>query len=96
MSFFSGGNWTSDPRGRADPEYVRPRRAVRADQLAEATCACPSCDAPVAIGPGAITVGEQLTCPFCGHRGAARTFLSLSRPTRPAHVVLRVSFGGPR
>jgi uncharacterized paraquat-inducible protein A len=96
VSFFSGGNWTSDPRERSGQQYVRPRRAVRSDQLAEATLACPRCDAPVAIGTATITVAQSLTCPFCGHHGAARTFLSLARPTRPAHVVLRVSFGGQR
>jgi uncharacterized paraquat-inducible protein A len=96
VSFFSSGNWTSDPRERSEQEYVRPRRAVRTDQLAEATLACPRCDAPVAIGPAAIAVTQSLTCPFCGHAGAVRTFLSLSRPTRPTRVVLRVSFGGTR
>jgi DNA-directed RNA polymerase subunit RPC12/RpoP len=96
VSFLSGGNWTSDPRERSGQEFVRLGRTVRSDRLADATIACPHCDAPVAIGPDPITVEDRLTCPFCGHHGPVRGFLSLSRPTRPTHVVLRVSFGEAR
>jgi hypothetical protein len=96
VSFLSGGSWTSDPRDGPGQEFVQERRATRSDRLADGTIACPACDVPVAIGHAPIMVGAALSCPFCGHRGPARAFLSLSRPTRPTHVVLRVSFGGAR
>ena len=35
---------------------------------------------------------DTLTCPFCGRRGPVRDFVSLAKPTRPTHVVLRVRF----
>ncbi len=92
MSFLGGGSWTSDPRdsGAAEPRYVRYRRAQRSDRLAEATLACAECDAPVAIGPRRRSLSEELRCPFCGHAGPIRDFLSLRRPTRPTRVVLRI------
>ena len=97
MSFLRGGSWTSDPRGeRHESELVQHRRATRTDRLADATIACARCDAPVAIGSEPITLADRLTCPFCGHGGPVRDFLSLARPTRATHVVLRVSFGGER
>jgi hypothetical protein len=38
-----------------------------------------------------------VACPYCGARGRVRDFLSLGRPTRPAHVVVRVvASGRPR
>ncbi len=96
MSFLSGGSWTSDPRRHSDQRLVEYRRATRGDQLGEATIACPACDAPVAIGPGRLTLDHALRCPFCGRGGAVRDFLSLDRPTRPTRVVLRIGFGGAR
>ena len=96
MSFLSGGNWTSDPRGRGDAKLIEQRRATRTDRLADATIACAHCDAPVAVGPEPLTLTDTLTCPFCATHGPVRDFLSLAVPTRPTHVVLRVSFGGTR
>ena len=96
MSFLGGGNWTSDPRERSDRELVQEWRAIRSDRLCEATIACRRGDAPVAIGPDPLGIGVTLTCPFCGHAGLVRDFLSLTSPTRPTHVVLRVRFGGDR
>jgi hypothetical protein len=96
VSFLSGGSWTSDPRDSAgDPGIVRRRRSVRTDRLAEATVACAGCDAPVAVGPGPRSLSDELSCPFCGRQGPIRDFLSLTRPTRPTRVVLRIRVGGP-
>jgi hypothetical protein len=33
---------------------------------------------------------DPLGCPFCGHAGSVRDFLSLRAPSRPARVVVRV------
>jgi hypothetical protein len=96
VSFLSGGNWTSDPREQAGQQFVQKRKATRTDRLADATIACDHCDAPVAIGDDRLRLTDTLTCPFCGRRAPVRDFLSLAVPTRPTHVVLRVSFGGQR
>jgi hypothetical protein len=96
VSFLSGGRWTSDPREGPESKLVEQRRATRTDRLTEATIACPRCDAPVAVGPAPLTLADTLRCPFCASHGPVRDFLSLSVPTRPTHVVLRVSFGGMR
>ena len=97
MSFLSGGSWTSDPRGpREESRLIEERRASRTDRLAEATIACRRCDAPVAVGPGRRSVADDLSCPFCGHTGPIRDFLSLRLPTRPTRVVLRIGFDAPR
>jgi hypothetical protein len=66
------------------------RRAVRSGQLATGTIACPSCDAPVAIGEHPLSLTDDLTCPFCATAGPVRDFLSLDVPTRPTRVVIRV------
>jgi hypothetical protein len=97
VSFLSGGSWTSDPR-EPSPEarLIQERRATRTDRLAEATIACRRCDAPVAVGPEPRSLTDQLSCPFCGHSGPIRDFLSLGLPTRPTRVVLRIGFGDGR
>jgi len=61
--------------------------------LGTGTLACPDCDAPVAIGAGPRRPHDALSCPFCGHGGALREFLSLAAPTRPARVEIRVVLG---
>jgi hypothetical protein len=38
--------------------------------------ACPSCDLPLAPGPSA-SLGDPTRCPYCGHGGPVRDFLSL-------------------
>ena len=68
------------------------RRALRS-VLATGTLACPSCDAPVAPGETPLRPADPLACPYCRHAGAVRDVLSLGEPTRPAHVVVRVSGG---
>ena len=66
------------------------RRAARTAVLATGTLACPACDAPVAPDR-ALAPAEPLACPYCGHGGAVREFLSLDPPVRPARVVVRVT-----
>jgi hypothetical protein len=96
VSFLSGGSWTSDPREHDGQQFVQKRRSTRTDRLADATIACDHCDAPVAIGDARLRLTDTLTCPFCGRHGPVRDFLSLAVPTRPQHVVLRVSFDRQR
>jgi hypothetical protein len=65
------------------------RRSIRARPLAIGTLACPHCDAPVVLST-AVEPADWIGCPFCLHTGAARDFLSLTPPTRPARVIVRV------
>jgi hypothetical protein len=67
--------------------YVEQRR-TRSHAVASGTLACPLCDAPVAVA-GGVAPASRLGCPFCGHAAAARDFLSLAPPVRPARVVVR-------
>jgi hypothetical protein len=66
------------------------RKVSRSSRVATGTLACPGCDAPVAPGPGPLAPADTLRCPFCAHAGAAREFLSLAAPTRPARVAVRI------
>jgi uncharacterized protein YbaR (Trm112 family) len=66
------------------------RRVVRSTRLATGTLACPECDAPVAPGPAPLRPADTLACPYCRHAAAAREFLSLAAPTRPARVAVHV------
>ena len=66
------------------------RRTARSTHLADATLACPACDAPVAPLPRPMSPAEPLGCGYCLHTGALREFLSLAAPTRATHVVVRV------
>jgi hypothetical protein len=88
-------------RGIDGSEPVRPqpvgRLAGAADQrvgtvqtLGSGTLACPSCDAPVALAGETKRPHDALSCPFCGRAGALRDFLSLTAPTRPARVEIRL------
>jgi hypothetical protein len=72
----------------ARPHEERP--ASRSQHLAMGTLACPTCDAPVALAAGPLSPTDPLTCPFCLCGAAVRDFLSLSTPSRPAHVEVRV------
>ena len=69
-------------------QEIRPAR--RPGVLAEGTLACPDCDAPVAPPGGRAPLAAAVACPFCGHGGRIRDFLSLAAPTRPARVVVTV------
>jgi hypothetical protein len=83
---------SSSATGRHKLIHEQKRPAVRSTRLGAGTLACARCDAPIAIGPGPVPIVAQLVCPYCRHRGPVRDFLSLALPTRPAHVVVRVSY----
>src|SRR6476659_3527396 len=87
-------------RGIDGSEPVRPgldevayleRRAARTSVVAVGTFACPSCDAPVALGGVRVSPPDPIDCPFCDHRDAAREFLSLEPPVRPTRVAVRIT-----
>lgn len=59
------------------------------------TLACPRCDAPVSLGGRTASLAEDLECPFCRHTARVHRFLSLSTPTRPAHVRVRARLLAP-
>jgi hypothetical protein len=63
---------------------------LRSRVVSLGTLACPRCDAPVSPGTRALSPAEPIACPFCGEHGPVRDFLSLSTPTRPAHVEIRI------
>ncbi len=65
-------------------------RPARSSHLGTGTLACPACDIPVALAADGMRPTDRMTCPFCRHTGAARDFLSLASPTRPARVEVRV------
>jgi hypothetical protein len=87
---FQGGIDGEPVRRVGDLAAEQERRKATQGHLASGTLACPHCDAPVAPGAGYISPTDPLGCPFCGHAAAVRDFLSLSQPTRPARVVVRV------
>jgi hypothetical protein len=78
-------------RGTDGPDAIRiEHRVRRADRVATGTLACPACDVPVAP-TGRMSPAQPIGCPYCGHAGAVRDFLSLGAPSRPAHVVVRLA-----
>jgi hypothetical protein len=91
--FRGSGQWRqggSEPGARVAAGYEQERRPTRSGRLGTGTLACASCDAPVAVGGGVLSITDQLMCPFCHSRGPVRDFLSLASPTRPARVQVRV------
>jgi hypothetical protein len=66
------------------------READGSWHLADGTLSCPSCDAPVLPRAGAMAPPDPMSCGFCGQTGAVRDFLSLTQPTRPTRVVVRL------
>ena len=82
----------SSATGRHKLIHEHKRRAVRSTRLGAGTLACGRCDAPIAIGPEPVSIVDHLVCPYCRHRAPVRDFLSLALPTRPADVVVRVSY----
>jgi hypothetical protein len=78
-----------EPVARPVPGYEQERRSTRSGRLGTGTLACNRCDAPVALA-GAASPSEVLSCPFCSHRAPLRDFLSLTQPSRPARVEIRV------
>jgi hypothetical protein len=94
MSFLGGTGPTSDgdhDLNRPVTAHYEERRSTRTDRLCGGTLACDRCDAPIDPGGEPISLGQTLTCPFCGLQGPARDFLSLASPTRPARVAVRIS-----
>ena len=84
-------------RGMDDQDPIRPERVGRlaeerraSSRLAVGTLACPQCDAPVALTGARMRPADPIGCPFCGHAGAVRDFLSLGEPTRPMRVEVRI------
>lgn len=65
-------------------------RTARSTQLATGTLACPACDAPVSPGDRRLRPHDPIACPYCRREGFVRDFLSLTPPSRPARVVVRV------
>jgi hypothetical protein len=91
-----GGNRSvTGGRERDGAPQVEQRRAIRSDRLCDGTLACARCDAPVAVGDEPVPITHPLMCPFCGHRGPLRDFLSLGAPTRPARVIVRIGLPRP-
>jgi hypothetical protein len=80
-----------DPARQELPGRIEKRRAAASGVLATATLACHRCDAPIAPGPMPLLLTDRLWCPVCRAAGAVRDFVSLTAPTRPARVVVRVS-----
>lgn len=70
--------------------FEQERRLGRSTRLGVGTLACPDCDAPIAIGTDRLGLSDELACPFCWRHGPVREFLSLTPPTRPTRVVVRV------
>jgi hypothetical protein len=77
--------------GSEDRVVHEERRIARSGIVAIGTLACPSCDAPIALGSALVAPRDLVDCPFCDHHAAARDFLSLGEPTRPARVAVRVT-----
>src|SRR3954452_934825 len=72
------------------------RLAADGAHLATATLACPTCDVPVGLPPGAFPPSHGLACPYCETGGAVRDFLTFDTPARPARVEVRVRLRSPR
>jgi hypothetical protein len=97
---FQRGIDGSDPigsgpiRGLAGDHELR--RSTRSSLLGVGTLACPVCDAPVALVRAYVSPADPLACPFCDHAASVRDFLSLTAPSRPARVAVRVVHGTRR
>jgi hypothetical protein len=83
----------SEPLRSQPVERLAGSREIRPDErswvMATGTFACPSCDAPV-MPAGPMAPADPAACPFCGHAGRVRDFLSLEAPSRPARVEVRI------
>lgn len=77
-----------DPVTRAGDVEEQRRRAA-STKVASGSMACPRCDAPV-LPAGPIAPAARIRCPYCAHSAAARDFLALGEPTRPARVEVHV------
>jgi hypothetical protein len=86
VSLFSRREDPLPPDSGGPREY---RYRANSNELATGTLACPRCDAPVAPACP-LSPADWIVCPYCRHTAAVRDFLSLTPPTRPARVVVRV------
>ena len=86
------GSGNIDPLERQHPGQVEKRQATTSAVVGAATLACRTCDAPIAPGPFPLLLTDRMWCPVCRDSGPVRDFLSLAVPTRPARVVVRVSW----
>ena len=84
----------ADPIARGAGTVEEERRVARSGVVARGTLACSRCDAPIALTAGPVSPMDSLGCPFCGHLAPTRDFLSLSSPTRPTRVEVRVVLPG--
>jgi hypothetical protein len=87
---FQRGIDSGDPQRPQPVAGEQELRIARNRRLGVGTMACPECDAPFAL-PGPIAPRDRLLCPYCWHTSAARDFLSLEPPSRPARVVVTVT-----
>jgi hypothetical protein len=83
-------------RPAAQPIEVLEERRARSLLLGRGTLACPGCDAPVALCGTTLSPASAIQCPYCGHAGATRDFLSMTPHTRPARVEVRLVHRAPR
>lgn len=81
----------SEPGRRIPGAFEEDRRLSTREILGVGTLACPECDAPVGIGSQPLSPLAPIACPFCAHSGRLREFLSLTPPTRPTRVIVRVT-----
>src|SRR3954453_13989971 len=82
----------SEPIRRTGSEVSHAEtRVARPTFVAVGTLACPSCDAPVALGETRVSPRDPLMCPFCAHGAPARDFLSLDPPAGPPRVAVRIT-----
>jgi hypothetical protein len=80
-----------EPVGRGTGPHEQEHRVRGSGLVAVGTLACSRCDAPVAPEAGGASPADPISCPYCAHEARVRDFLSLSPPTRPARVAVRVT-----
>ena len=88
VTFHRGIDDSGPIRGLAGDHELR--RSTRSSLLGIGTLACPVCDAPVALATPHVAPADPLACPYCDHTASVRDFLSLTAPSRPARVAVRV------
>jgi hypothetical protein len=94
VTLFRGLGQTPDDSAltrHAAAVHEEKRQTIRSTLLGVGTLACDRCDAPIAIGGRPLLLTDVLICPFCRRQGPARDFLSLTQPTRPARVFVRMT-----
>jgi hypothetical protein len=87
---FDGGEPVRADRIESVDDQEAIRRSTTTQPVAHGTLACPECDVPVVLPGRAVGPAEPFACSYCGHSAHVRDFLSLSPPTRPTRVVVRL------